>query len=240
MIGHLTLLSGGILLGSLVQGVTGFGLGLVALPILAITRPDSLPQLPLLLLVPTTAWIAFRNRASVDGSGIFWLSVGRLPSVPIGLLVLNVLSPSSLKILVGILLLAASCIVRIRLNVIPTRPVQLITGFASGLMSTTAGLGGPPQALIYSGRSGPELRATISLATLVGIVMTLSGLALAGRIHIWHILLSVQLLPALALGLWISQWVVRALDGVRFQSFVTGTVFSLALVVIWDGVNGIS
>ena len=63
-------------------------------------------------------------------------------------------------------------------------------------MGTAAGIEGPPLALIYQGRSGPGIRATLAIAFVMGTAISLSALALAGRVGPEHLLL------ALLSGLW--------------------------------------
>lgn len=86
-------------------------------------------------------------------------------------------------------------------------------GVASGIMGTAAGIGGPPLALIYQSRSGPEIRATLAVAFALGTTISLSALALAGRVGPEHLLLAVELLPALLMGLWSARFVAGYLAG---------------------------
>jgi uncharacterized membrane protein YfcA len=89
---------------------------------------------------------------------------------------------------------------------------RLAGGLASGVVGTVAALGGTPLALVYQDRSGAELRSTLASSFILGIVMSLVGLALAGKVEGRHAVLALQLLPGMLAGLWASRWVVERLD----------------------------
>ncbi len=111
-------------------------------------------------------------------------------------------------------------------------------GIASGVTSTAAAIGGPPLALIYQGRSGAELRSTLAISFVVGIVMSLAGLALAGKVEGWHLVLALQLLPGLLVGLWASRWVVERLDERWLRPAVLTFAAVAGLTVVFLGLQG--
>ena len=63
----------------------------------------------------------------------------------------------------------------------PRTPLEVAAGFASGLAGTVAAVGGPYLGLAYADRPGPVLRATVSLAFAVGVVLSLRGGGGRGR-----------------------------------------------------------
>jgi uncharacterized protein len=69
-------------------------------------------------------------------------------------------------------------------------------------MGTAAGIGRPPLALIYQNREGQVIRATLAVAFAIGSAISLLVFALAERVSLDHLLLALELLPALLLGLW--------------------------------------
>jgi uncharacterized membrane protein YfcA len=82
------------------------------------------------------------------------------------------------------------------------------------------------------------LRSTLSVSFVVGIVMSLAGLALAGKVQGWHFLLALQLLPGLLLGLWASRWVVKSLDERWLRPAVLMFAAVAGLVVAFLGPQG--
>lgn len=195
------------------QGSIGFGFALLVVPTLTFLYPEALPATVLLLGFPMTSIIAFRERGSLDIPGIFWVAAGYLAGTLAGIVILVVLPVNYLSVLFGSLVLAAvgfSILVR---GFELANRTRLVGGIVAGVMGTAAGLGGPPLAFVYQNSPGPKLRATLSLIFVPGAVISLSGLALAGKLQDTHLFLALQLLPGVLLGVWISRRVAVHLDG---------------------------
>ncbi len=124
-----------------------------------------------------------------------------------------VLAPQGwLSALTGLLIVAAALGSFLSPNFEVNDRTRIAGGLASGVVGTVAALGGTPLALVYQDRSGPELRSTLAVSFVVGILMSLAGLWLAGKVEVRHAVLALELLPCLLVGLWASRWVVERLD----------------------------
>jgi uncharacterized membrane protein YfcA len=82
----------------------------------------------------------------------------------------------------------------------------------SGFMGTVAAIGGPPLALAYQRRPGPQLRSTIAVSFVVGSIISLIALWAGGHVELEHVVLAVKLLPGLILGLILAARVHGFLD----------------------------
>ena len=198
--------------GAVIQGSIGFGYAFVAVPTMALLYPEALPVTPLLLALPMTALMTAREWRSIDVTGFFLITGARAVGTATGVALLVLVPASFLSVLVGLLITAVALLSFFSPNLEVSNKTRIVGGMASGITSTTAAIGGPPLALIYQDRSGAELRSTLSVSFVVGTVMSLAGLALAGKVQGWHFLLALQLLPGLLVGLWSSRWVIRYLD----------------------------
>ena len=198
--------------GAVIQGSIGFGYAFVAVPTMALLYPEALPVTPLLLALPMTALMTSREWCSIDVTGFFLITAARAVGTAAGVALLVLVPVSFLSVLVGILITAVALLSFFSPNLEVSNKTRIVGGMASGITSTTAAIGGPPLAVIYQDRSGAELRSTLSVSFVVGTVMSLAGLALAGKVQGWHFLLALQLLPGLLVGLWSSRWVIRYLD----------------------------
>lgn len=114
-----------------------------------------------------------------------------------------------------------------------TNGTKLLGGLASGVMGTAGGVGGPPLALVYQDRSGPEIRATLAVDFVARTTLSLVALFLTGRVREEPVLLTLQLLPALILGLVCTRWISPLLDGrwLRPAVLLFAAVSSLAAVL---------
>ncbi len=71
-------------LGATLQGSVGFGLGFVAVPLLAVADPRYLPGPLLLAALVLTILLSWREHESIQVKGMTWVLVGRLVGALIG------------------------------------------------------------------------------------------------------------------------------------------------------------
>jgi uncharacterized protein len=206
-----------VILGALIQGSVGFGFALIVVPILALADPESLPATVLLLALPLSSVVAFRERHSIDLLGFYWLTGGRLLGIAGGLGLLVMVPTRYLSVLTGGLILSAVIMSLLDPDFRVKNKTRLVGGgVASGVMGTAAGVGGPPLAIVYQNRPGPELRSTIALSFALGNVVSLLGLVLVGELGEHQLRLALLLFPSLLLGLWGSRKTSEFLDRQRW------------------------
>jgi uncharacterized membrane protein YfcA len=227
-----------VAIGAVIQGSIGFGYALVAVPALVLMLPWSVPVTPLLLALPMTILMSASEWQSVDFSGFFLITFGRLLGTAAGVALLVFVPVGSLSTLVGLLILAAALASFLRPAFEVRNSTRLTGGVASGVVSTVAALGGTPLALVYQNRSGAELRSTLSISFVVGVAMSLAGLALAGKVEGRHFVLAVELLPGLLVGLWASRWVVKRLDERLLRPVVLIFAAAAGMVIVFLGLSG--
>lgn len=199
--------------GAAIQGAIGFGFALVAVPVLALVRPGSVPVAVLVLSLPMTIGMATRERVHADRTGFGWLVLGRLAGTAVGVVILAAVSADGLSVVVGLALLVAVAGSFGGVRVEPTPVVNVAAGAISGAMGTTSAIGGPALAVLYQRRPGPELRSTLAAVFVVGSMISLGALVAAGEVHLPELILAVQLLPALLAGLLAGGSLTRHLDG---------------------------
>ena len=124
--------SAAIAFGALVQGAVGFGMALVAAPLLVLIRPELVPGPLLVSGLALTLLVARRERDSIDLLGVKWGLVGRVPGVAIGAFALALISEQSMSLLVGILSLAGVALGGSRLRITPSPRVLLVAGLRLG------------------------------------------------------------------------------------------------------------
>ena len=223
-----------VLVGAVVQGSVGFGLALVVVPVLALIRPEALPAVVLLLTMPMAALMSAREWRFADVTGLLPVLGGRILGTLGGVGLLTLVPSDFLSVLFGVLVLAAVLASLLRLKVSLNRRTKFAGGVASGVMGTAGGVGGPPLALVYQDRSGPEIRSTLAVAFVVGTGLSVIALFLSGRIGAEHALLTLQLLPGMLLGLFSTRWVAPMLDAswLRPAILVFAAASGLAAVIL--------
>ena len=200
-------------LGAVVQGSVGFGLALVVVPAMTLVSPETLPATVLLLTMPMAAVMAARERHAIYAPGLVYLLSGRLLGTLGGVGLLLLVLDDYLSVLFGSLVVVAALASSSNPNIDLSNRIRVRGGIVSGVMGTAAGIGGPPLALIYQNREGQEIRATLAVAFAMGTAISLLVLALAERVGLDHLLLALELLPALLLGLWGAGFTPKLLSG---------------------------
>ncbi|WP_028584220.1 sulfite exporter TauE/SafE family protein [Desulfogranum mediterraneum] len=173
------------LLAGFIQGMTGFGAGLVAIPLLCLVVEVKL-AVPLVILngVILTSYMAYRFRSAMDRTRILPLILGTLPGILAGTLLLKSIAPGQLRLLLGIMLIGYS-----GYNLLARpKPLQLATiwgylaGFITGTITAMLSAGGPP-VIIYttlSDWSKEQIKATLSGFFFVNSLVAATAHALSG------------------------------------------------------------
>jgi uncharacterized protein len=219
--------------GSVLQGAVGFGVGMLAAPLLVLLDPLLVPGPLLCAALVLTALIALRERRTIDFHGVGWALVGRMPGAIVGALVVAAVPPRQTSLVVGAMVFVAVGIVASGAHVPRTRRALLGAGGLSGFMATTASIGGPAMAILYQDESGNRLRGTLSGFFLVGLLFSLGALAVVGRFGEREVEAAVFLCPGAVAGFFASKRVARALDRghTRAAVLVVSAIAGLSLLV---------
>ena len=216
---------------ALLQGAVGFGLGLVAIPFLIYLDVRFVPG-PLLVAALTLHMLVLRrDHSGADKSGLTMLLSGRVLGTIPAAIVLAQLPLDGMKILLAAIVVAGAIMSAMHSGGPVTRRVLFNAGAVSGFMATAAGLGGPPVALVYQNEPGLRLRGTLAAYFIVGSVISIVALALAGRFGVEEIRLSAFLVPGTVLGYLMSRPAAAYLDSGRTRAAVL-TVSALSAVSV--------
>lgn len=221
-----------VLVGSTVQGSLGFGMNLVSVPMLALVLPKALPVSVIVLGIPISIGMFRYERRAVDRAGVGWIVAGRIPGSVIGALIVATVSTAILQGLAGgiVLVLVLASVAAPPLQV--RRETQIAAGLVSGVTGTSAGIGGPPLALLYQHHPGPTMRSTLAAAFIVGTSLSLITLALAGQIGVGQILLGVGLAPVVVAGSVAGRRFHKVLEQGWLRPLVLGFAATAALAAL--------
>jgi uncharacterized membrane protein YfcA len=219
------------LLAGMVTGLTGFGLALISTPILLfVYEPRTVVVLTAIFsifintAVVWDSWHEARRRLSLA------LFVPALFGIVVGVEVLGVIDPVYLRLGVGaIVVFSALLLVRdIELPGANTRWGTLVAGSASGALSTSTGLAGPPIVLLLASRGLPkhEFRGTSALYFLPISIAGLAVLALRGLVEAPEVPLGLLLVPAAIAGKAIGTSLLKHVSEKAFRAV------TLALVIL--------
>ncbi len=223
------LLSGGIiLLASFVQGLTGFGSALVAIPLLCMIM-DVKVAVPVCLLnnVIMSSYMVYKLREDLQWSRILPLLVGSVPGIYVGVWLLKQVDPSSLKMFLGFILVlygGSNLFIKYPSLKIPNG-LNYLVGFFSGTCTGAVSAGGPP-VIIYTTLTGWSKNAI--KATLTGFFVVNSYMAIG--MQAYNGLVTGQVLHIFAFTMFFVG--IGTLSGLKMSDRINRE-FSLKLIYIF-------
>jgi uncharacterized membrane protein YfcA len=220
-----------IIAASALQASIGFGMGMLAAPVIGLIDPTLLPGSIIMLAVVVTAMVAVRERAALDVRGAGWALVGRIPGSLAGAWLVAALPAQGLAWLVALVVLGGVVLAFAGWAPVPGRLSLISAGAASGVMGTTTSIGGAPMALIWQRSHGPQLRGTMSAFFLVGSTVSLIALVVVGAVTRETVTLALWMIPAVLLGYLLSRYANRLLDHRRLRLVALG-VSTLGAVLL--------
>lgn len=200
-----------ILLGAFVQTAIGFGLAVVAAPILYFLDPVYVPAPITLCAFVLSLCNVYSYRGHVSFKGLGSAIAGRVPGSLLGGALLLWIDRDWLALWIGISVLAAVAISSSSLRWQPTPRRMAVAGFMSGFMGTSSSIGGPPMALLWQHQEVSVIRANLAAFFTVSCVMSLAVLAPLGQFGMRHLMLGLPLLPATFLGFLLARLSMRYL-----------------------------
>jgi uncharacterized membrane protein YfcA len=219
--------------GAYVQAVVGLGLGLLTAPVVALVAPSLVPVLPLWLALLISGLNLADEHEHVDWRSTAWSLPARVPGTILGAWLVASFTERQIGVALGVMVLLAVGL-SVRTIVVPLNPASLAAaGFVAGATGTATSVGGPPIALLYQ-RGVPEVvRATLSVFFFVGVIISLTGLAITGSLDREPSLLALVLAPGVLVGYVVGRRTRAMVEGEAFRwtVLVVCTVSALALLV---------
>lgn len=221
-----------VALGTAVQAAIGFGLAMIAAPLLLLIDPALVPGPVIFTALVLSLWVAWLDRGAIDLRHFKAALAGRLVGTPPAALLLGSVSAASFDLLFGSLVLLAVALSIWRWKIQPAPASVFLATAASGFMGTISAIGGPPIVLVYQNASGPHLRANLAVLFVTGTIVSLLSLALVGRFGTRELLLGLFLLLGVGPGILAGKPLKRHLDRGAARPWLLGLCALSALAVL--------
>ena len=217
------------LLAGTVTGLTGFGLALISTPILLfVYEPKTVVVLTAIFSIFISSAVVWDSWHEARKRLVLALLIPAIVGVVAGAEVLRVIDPDYVRLGVGVIVIfSALLLVRdVRLPGADTRWGTLVAGSASGALSTSTGLAGPPVVLLLASRGLPkhEFRGTSALYFLPMSIVGLAVLALRGLVEPGEISLGLLLIPAAIVGKALGTVLLKRVSEKAFRALTLGLV----------------
>ncbi|WP_420855600.1 sulfite exporter TauE/SafE family protein [Vibrio maerlii] len=228
-----------IFLGSFVQTAIGFGLAIVAAPLLFQLSPEYVPAPICLVALFISLLNARKLRSEVSIGGLKMALYGRIPGSIAGGALLMWVSVSTLSLWLGGMVLIAVLVSLLPVKLEPNPNRMFTAGFLSGFMGTSSSIGGPPMALLLQHQEANSLRGNLSAFFVFSSIISLIVQIPIGFFTWSHLVITLPLIPAAWLGYVIAQKVVHRVSskGIRYSALVL--CLASGTTAIWQGLSAL-
>jgi uncharacterized membrane protein YfcA len=208
------------------QTISGFGFALVIMPLLTMALGYQTAA-PLVALVGLTLYVInfIRYRRAVNFGEVFRLGIASALGVPVGIWALNRAYESTIRLLLGVVLIVYATYALVRPNVpaLSAGSWVYLVGFAAGCLGGAYNVPGPPVVVYGIARRWPrdKFRAILQAFFFVNGMLVVISHLLASHLTIDVFTFYVSALPALTLGTWVGTRVDVRLNHDRFRTVIT-------------------
>jgi hypothetical protein len=200
-----------VFLATLIRSALGFGEGLIAVPLLALTIPIGVAApVVVLLSITIAAVVVIQDWRSIHLQSTGWLLAPTFLGIPLGILLLTSVHQDLVKALLAIVILGFS-----GYFLVVTKPPELCSdnrawllacGFLAGVLGGAYGMNGPPLAMYGAMRrwSPQHFRATLQGYFLPASLVAMVGYWIAGlwvpAVTHYYLISLLAAVPAIFLG----------------------------------------
>lgn len=207
-----------IFLGALTQSLIGFGLAVVASPLLYLVNPSLVPAPVIMMGFSISLMTLFRERNALEFNGLQYALLGRIPGGLLGASLLLFAPQAVLGLAIATIVALAVLLSLLKFSIPVNRRSLFAAGIVSGIFGNIAAIGGPPLAILLSGKDAKQFRAALSAFFIFSSTIALLILALAGLLTAYHFYISLLLLPAVFFGYLVAGRLVGQIDKNKTRS----------------------
>jgi uncharacterized protein len=241
--GTLILIAVAFLLGGFSKGGVGFGLPLIAMPIMAYAMPIPLAiGLMTVPIVMSNVWQAFSSGLHVAMFRRFWtLIVALIIATALAAHILTRVDQGAVSIFIGVLvaLFVLSQAMSFRISVSQNAEARMkpIIGVLSGFLGGISGIFGPPLLTFLVALKLPkeEFLCAVGLIYLTGIFPLFATLIYNGVITVQALGVSLAACVPLFVGVTTGAWMRNRVSATVFQRVVLIMLFLVSMNLIRRG-----
>lgn len=224
-----------------VQGVSGFGFALVAMPILSgLSSIQTAAPLVALTTLTNNLLLCLYYRQSFDRNVVKNLLLGSVLGIPIGFLALSYLPTALMLVILGTLIVSYSLYSLVS-PAVPTLKSRLWAygaGFLSGILLGGFNLPGPPIILYGSSQrwSQERFKGNLSSFFWISVAIVVVGHGLQQRISVDIVRQFFMAVPSLMLGLCLGVTLAKKFNPKVFRKIVTILLSIIGVRLIISGI----
>lgn len=238
----------GVLITGISKGGFGGGLGVLAVPMMALVIDPVLAaaiMLPILCVMDIIGAVVYRR--SIHWPNLRILVPAAVIGIAVGAVSFRYLDASAIRLMVGLLAVGFAADHWLRRRSVagePARPDALKGGFwgsVAGFTSFLAHSGGPPASVYLLPQ---RLDRTLFVGTTVYFFIIVNYVKLIpyawlGQLSVANLAVTAILLPLAPIGMALGIWMHRHVSDVLFYRICYGLLAATGVKLLWDGVSGL-
>lgn len=242
--GNIIALSLIIFIASIVRGFTGFGLALVAVPVIVFIMPvtDTAVFISIINVIFSLLYYGSSKeivKGQPLGAMALWTGIG----VAAGTVLLKFVNPAYIQLLWGLLIIfiVVSLVRGLNLHIKSERTALTLSGLFGGVLAGATGITGPPVAVILSSIKTPKAKfnAIISIFILFAVSYALVFYLIMGLVRKEIIWLAICSVPALLAGLYTGERLVSHISQKTFTTIVYIVLIIMGLITLIKGAKAL-
>lgn len=234
---HLALVLVVGLASAFIRGLSGFGLALLLVPIMALTIPPAEAVIIANIIGTAMGFVGIRQAARDAEPSFKLIAILGVLLTPVGLSLVAIAPPEVSGFVIAMVALLTFGIIMLPA---PTRPVQGgkiltgATGVLCGVLAGFAGMPGPPVVAYYLGRRVDKVQARASMFTIflaTSITACISAYFL-GLLNARILALSAVLTPVVLFGNWLGSLAFGKINDFIWRAFAGVLVGGAAIMAL--------
>ena len=223
-----------LIIGSCLQSVIGFGLGLLGAPLIFLIMPELVPGPMILNALLLTTLLAVKHQYDIDLKQTGFSILGGTAGVLVAGSVLLYIDAHQYQMLLGVCIIAA--VILSMVGVTPRISVisNLIAAMISGFMGTTTSAGGAPMGLLYQAEDKDKIKANLSVFFVYINMFGIAVLWFTDAAGHDDLELFLKCIPAILIGWFASFFINRRINEILIRKLIlvvaafAGTVLIVA------------
>ena len=238
--GNIILLSLIIFTASVIRGFTGFGLALVAVPLLQFLMPvtDTAVFIAMINFIFSVLYYR-RSKREISNQPLGAMALWTGAGVAAGTVILKFINPAFIQLGWGIIIIfIVYALYRgVDFHIRSDKTALTLSGLLGGMLSGATGITGPPVAVILSSMKTPKekFNAVISVFILFAVSYALVFYLITGLIREETLLLALCSVPSLIAGLYTGDRLVARISQNTFTSIVYVVLVIMGLITLFKG-----
>lgn len=243
--GNIIALSLIIFFASIVRGFTGFGLALVAVPMIQFLMPVSDTAVFIAIINAIFSLLYFkRSREAIKGQPLGRMAIWTGIGVAAGTLILKFINPAYIQLIWGVLiiLIVAALIRGFEFRIRSDINAMTLSGLLGGVLAGATGITGPPVAIILSSMKTPKekFNAIISVFIFFAVTYALVFYLISGLVRAETFLLALCSVPALLAGLHMGDRLVSRISQKTFTRLVYIVLILMGIITLFKGARALA